>query len=175
LTRLHGHFFPTLQCSLSFYPPHNPQGSCSLELSGACSGYTTHQLNTPLNNSERTVPAEEIEVTDPSHPLFGRHFEILSVHDSPGLVGHVFVSYRGHMPLRIELQATNLAPSPQPSLPATKLTSQALTELAQLTRELAERCEVLHAQPAQGDLGKPLPADPSPNRRGDVLDPRGGD
>ncbi len=138
-------------------------------------GCTTHQVNTPLKHQEREAPAEEVEVTDPTHPLFGRRFEILSIHDDPGLVGHVLVSYRGHISLRIELRSTSLAPSPPLASPATKLTSQALTDLAQLTSELAEQCEVLHAHPAQGRLGKPLPGDPNPNHRGDVHGPHGGD
>jgi hypothetical protein len=132
---------------------------------------TTHQLNTPLNHSERAVPLEEIEVTDPTHPLFGRRFEILSFHDSPGLVGHVLVSYWGHFALRIDLKATTLASSPQAALPATKLTSQALTELAQLV----EQCEVLHARPTQRHLGRTLPTGPGPSHRGDVHHPHGGD
>ena len=156
------------------FPPGRPQGAPS---SSTWRRSTTHQVNTPLNHQEREAPVEEVEVTDPAHPLFGRRFRVLSVHDSPGLVGHVLVSYRGHMHIRIELRATDLAPFP-PALPATKLTSQAvieLTQLTQLTRELAEQCEVLYAQPAQGRLGKPIPGDPNPSHRGDVLDPHGGD
>ena len=101
---------------------------------------------------------EEIEVTDPAHPLFGHRFKLLSVHDTSGSLGHVLVSYRSHMTLRVELSAT-------------KLTSLAVTELAQL----AEQCEVLRAQPTQGRLGEALPGTPDPNRRGDVHDPHGGD
>jgi hypothetical protein len=131
---------------------------------------TTRQVNTPLNHQESEAPPEVVEVTDPTHPLFGRRFEILSVHDAPGLVRHVHVSYRGHMHIRIELQATDLAPS-APSLPATKLISQAVIELAQL----AGQCEVLYAQPAQRCLGKPIAGGPNPSHRGDVNDPHGGD
>ena len=131
-------------------------------------GCTTNQVNTPLNYQEREAPAAEVEVTDPTHPLFGRRFEILSVHDSPGLVGYVHVSYCSHMHIRIEVRATNLAPFPRPKPPATKLTSQAVIELA-------EQGEVLHAQPTTGDLGKPLPGNPNPSHRGDVNDPNGGD
>jgi hypothetical protein len=114
---------------------------------------------------------EEIEVTDPAHPLFGHRFKLLSVHDTSGSLGHVLVSYRSHMTLRVELSATDLASSPRPTFPATKLTSLAVTELAQL----AEQCEVLRAQPTQGRLGEALPGTPDPNRRGDVHDPHGGD
>src|SRR5215208_2845779 len=98
-------------------------------------GCTTHQVNTPLNQQEADALPEEVEVTDHTHPLFGRRFKILSVHDAPGLVGHVLVSHRGHMRIRIELRATNLAPSPPLAPPATKLTSQAVVELAQLTEQ----------------------------------------
>jgi hypothetical protein len=93
---------------------------------------TTYQVNTPLNHADQPVLAEEIEVTDPTHPLFGRRFPILSLHDSSRSAGHVLVSYRDYMALRIELRATSLAPSPRPELPATKLTSQAVRELARL-------------------------------------------
>ncbi len=143
--------------------------------SGTSRASTTHQVNTPLKHQEREASAEEVEVTDPAHPLFGRRFEILSVHGAPGLAGYVLVSYRGHMHIRIELRSTNLAPSPPPAPPATKLTSQAVTELARLMRELDERCEVRDARPAQGRLGKPLPTDPNPSHRGDVHGPHGGD
>jgi hypothetical protein len=134
---------------------------------------TTHQVNTPLNDSDQPVSAEEIEVTDPTHPLFGRRFEILAVHDSPGSVGYVFVSYRSYSALRIHLQATNLAsPSPRrASSPATKLTLQAVIELAQL----ADQCEVLYAKPTQEYLGKALPGTPDSSHRGDVHNPHGGD
>ena len=107
-------------------------------------------------------PRKSRSPTTPT-PLFGRRFKILSVHDAPGLVGHVLVSHRGHMRIRIELRATNLAPSPPLAPPATKLTSPALVELAQL----AEQCEVLHAQPTAGGLGRVYPrrSKPESSRR----------
>jgi len=80
----------------------------------------------------------EIEVTDPTHPLFGRRFSLLSVSDPARSVGHVFVSYRGYMVLRIETAATNLVDDTRCTSP-TKLTSQSVAELV----ELAEQCEVL--------------------------------
>ena len=132
---------------------------------------TTYQVNTPLNHADQPVLAEEIEVTDPTHPLFGRRFPILSLHDSSRSAGHVLVSYRGYMALRIELRATSLAPSPRPELPATKLTSQAVRELARL----AEQCEVLYAQPPQGHLEGTPSGYTGSTHRGDVGDPYGGD
>jgi hypothetical protein len=79
----------------------------------------------------------EIEVVDPTHPLFGRRFPIVSVSSPLQGQGHVLVSYREYMTLRIPSSATNLAlPRPEPH---TKLTLEALTELI----SLAEQCEVL--------------------------------
>jgi len=46
-------------------------------------------VNTPLNNTDQPVLAEDIEVTDRKHPLFGRRFPILSAHDSSCSAGHV--------------------------------------------------------------------------------------
>src|SRR5215211_6773439 len=60
-----------------------------------------HQFGTYLNNPYEQEPTE-IEVADPTHPLFGRRFSLLSVSDPNYCVGHVFVSYRGYMVLRIE-------------------------------------------------------------------------
>lgn len=136
-------------------------------------GSSNHQLNTPLNDPSDEPTAHEIEVVDPTHPLFGRRFPVLSVHDSLRSVGHVFVSYRGYMSLRLELSATDLAASPRLAPPATttKLTSQALTELAQL----AEQCEVLHALlPTQRCLGRTLPGTPKSSRGRDGNRSRGG-
>ncbi len=82
----------------------------------------------------------EIEVTDPTHPLFGRRFPLLSVSDPARSVGHVSVSYRGYMALRIETAATDLVDDTRCTSPTTtKLTSQSVAELV----ELAEQCEVL--------------------------------
>jgi hypothetical protein len=166
-------FVATLKTELVCTEPLDRRGSAlggrSLSIWKAS---TNPQVNTPLNDSDQPVPAEEIEVIDPTHPLFGRRFEVLCVHDSPGSPGYVFVSYRGYSALRIELKATDLAPSPRrPSSPATKLTSQAVIELAQL----ADQCEVLYAQPTQGHLEKALRGTPHPGHRGDVHHPYRGD
>ncbi|MDP9383565.1 MAG: hypothetical protein M3Q29_26175, partial [Chloroflexota bacterium] len=99
------------------------------------SGRTTHQVDTPFKNP--WGEAGEIEVTDPAHPLFGRRFSLLSMSTQIGTPGHVFVSYRQDMVLRIEVSATSLSPSNPHS--RTKLTSQAVHELVALARE----CEVI--------------------------------
>ncbi len=69
--------------------------------------------------------------------LFGRHFQLIAIFAPLQTPGHVLVTYRQQMVLSIPLLATNLS-LPRPGL-ATKLTSQALTELM----SLAEECEVL--------------------------------
>jgi hypothetical protein len=79
----------------------------------------------------------DIEVTDPTHPLFGRRFLILSARPQAPTATHVFVTYQGFMVLRLPRTATNLLPqSPRVS---TTLTSHAITDLI----ALAEQCEVL--------------------------------
>ena len=81
-------------------------------------------------------------MTDPTHPLFGRRFPLVSVSSSPQSAGHVLVAYRSYMRLRIPWLATNLAPA-QPT-GSTKLTLAAMTELI----ALAEQCEELcHTNP----------------------------
>ena len=113
---------------------------------------TIPQLNTPFEN-----PIEEIEVTDPTHPLYGRVFTLLSITSAlqPGS-RHVLVSYREYMTLRIPLQATNLGSSK--STVPTKLTFSALQELI----SLAQECEVLACPPGPKTSGEDCPQKPKP-------------
>ena len=84
----------------------------------------------------------EVEVTDPTHPLFGRRFMLVSISTSPQNAGYVLVAYRDYMRLRIPRLATNLAPARPTG--STKLTLAAVTELI----ALAEQCEGLcHTDP----------------------------
>ena len=97
---------------------------------------TIHQLNTPLNNP-LVKQVTEVEVTDPTHPLFGRRFPVLSISSAPNSVGYVYVTYREYITLRIPRDATNLAPAR--STLETKLTVAAVEQLVSVARE----CEVL--------------------------------
>jgi hypothetical protein len=106
-------------------------------LRGQCYQTSTH-LNTPINNPPVDDLAE-VEVTDPSHPLYGRRFALLSTRPRPHSVGYLFVAYRDTMVLRIPQAATSLVTLPLESQPLTKLTSHAITELI----SFAEQCEVL--------------------------------
>jgi hypothetical protein len=78
-------------------------------------------------------------VTDPTHPLFGRRFPVLSITHPPGRPGHVLVAYRSGTRLRIPVLATDLAPD-VPPLPRTKLTRAALLDLLSLVQECDGSC-----------------------------------
>jgi hypothetical protein len=94
----------------------------------------------------------EVEVTDSSHPLYGRRFALLSTRPRPHSVGYLFVAYRDTMVLRIPQAVTSLGMPPEPQ-PLTKLTSYAITELI----SCAEQCEVLcpATQPNSGTDSPP--------------------
>lgn len=79
----------------------------------------------------------EIEVTDPTHPLFGRRFPVRSI-SAPERGGiYILILYRDLFTLRIPFSASNLAP-PRPTS-CTKLTSDSVAQLI----TLAEQCEAV--------------------------------
>jgi hypothetical protein len=88
-----------------------------------------------------------IEVTDPTHPLFGRHFQIISRTRPLHSPGHVFVRYREKMVLHIPVTATNLTLSRETI--RIKLTSQAIEEFISLVNQ----CEVLCQSTPQASGG----------------------
>jgi hypothetical protein len=78
-------------------------------------------------------------VTDPTHPLYGRRFPVLSISHPPQRPGHVVVAYRSFMRLRIPVQATNLT-ADNGRLLRTTFTRAALLELLALTKECLGTC-----------------------------------
>ena len=78
-------------------------------------------------------------MTDPSHPLYGRRFPVLSISHSPQRPGHVVVAYRGFMRLRLDGQATSLGADNGCRL-RTTFTRAALVELLALAKECAGTC-----------------------------------
>jgi hypothetical protein len=78
-------------------------------------------------------------VIDPTHPLYGRRFRVLSISHPPQRPGHVVVAYRDFMRLRIPAPATNLTPDHLRPL-RTKCTRAALRELLALTKECDGAC-----------------------------------
>jgi len=115
---------------------------------------TTYQVNTPLNNP-LVEPALEVEVTDSTHPLYGRRFPLLFVSSPPNATSYVYVAYREYMTLRIPKDATNLAPNR--STLQTKLTVAAVEQLI----SVAEECKVL-CQQNQKTSGSNYPNTPKP-------------
>jgi hypothetical protein len=89
----------------------------------------------------------EIEVTEPTHPLKGKRFPIIYISNSRTGASHVYVSYKKHMILKIEISSTNL--TTQVPIIRTKLTQESLEEFL----KLAQECEVL-CQSNQQKSGK---------------------
>jgi hypothetical protein len=82
--------------------PSSTRSDCShsTRSSSISPAASTEHLNTPVNNPPVDDLAE-VEVTDPSHPLYGRRFALLSTRPCPHSVGYIFVAYRDTMVLRI--------------------------------------------------------------------------
>ena len=98
---------------------------------------TSTNLDAPFQNRESSSP-DEIEVTDPTHPLFGRRFPVVSVSTSAQARGFVLVMYRSTMLLRIPIPATSLR-SVRRSI-ATKLTLEAVTDFLACAGESEDAC-----------------------------------
>jgi hypothetical protein len=99
------------------------------------------------------VSADEIEVTDPTHPLFGRRFPIVSVSHPLQRPGHVVVAYRDFMRLRISVQATNLT-ADIGSQVRTQFTREAILALLALLKECEDSCP---AHPGTSGTDCPTP------------------
>ena len=78
-------------------------------------------------------------VTDPTHPLFGRTFPVVSVSRQPRDVGYVVVAYRDALRLRLPAPATDLS-SPATRTPPTKWTPAAVREFLALVAEVPPPC-----------------------------------
>ena len=85
------------------------------------------------------LPPDEVEVTDPTHPLFGRRFTVLSISRQPRDSAVVFVAYRETMRFRIPASSTSLATC-QVRPPRTKWTREAVQELLSLVTEGDTSC-----------------------------------
>ncbi len=94
-----------------------------------------------------------VEVTDPSHPLYGRRYSVVSISHPPQRPGHVIVAYRNFMRLRLPVLATDLAPGHAPAL-RTTFTRAALRELLALVKECDGPCL---CDPEASGAGSPIP------------------
>jgi hypothetical protein len=81
----------------------------------------------------------EVEVTDPTHPLFGQRFVVRSVSHPAGQAGFVYVVYQQTMTLRIALAATERHCYPR-SRSRTKWTSAAVADVLALLTEVQAPC-----------------------------------
>ncbi|RQH18173.1 hypothetical protein D5R40_33070 [Okeania hirsuta] len=86
------------------------------------------------------IEPEEIEVTDPTHPLFGARFSLISISNPPIGEAHAFVQYRDYMILKIPISATELGVS-TPSL-STKLSLSSLKAIIKLFKDCKELCHI---------------------------------
>ena len=75
-----------------------------------------------------------MEVTDPTHPLFQRKFEVLTVSSGTCGTARVTVRYRGETPLRLPVHCTSLSALGKNPV-YSKLTVAAARELLALVKE----------------------------------------
>lgn len=93
---------------------------------------TSTHLDTPVRLP--TERLEQVTVTDPAHPLYGRTFAVVAPASTIGASGQVTVAYRGDIQLKIPVMATSLEPT-SPCLPSSKLSADSVRELVRVARE----------------------------------------
>jgi hypothetical protein len=86
-------------------------------------------LDTPIH--PQNARFEQITITDPAHPLYGRSFPLISISGSQHGIGHAYVDDCGRAVMRIPIRATSLHPAPL-DLPTSKLSLQAIRDLVRL-------------------------------------------
>src|SRR3954453_20593544 len=96
-------------------------------------GSASPHLDTPIRLT--SVRPEQITVTDPTHPLFGRCFALASV-TGAAAGGHALVVYRGDIRLKLPIEATSLSPAPPPV--SSKLSLGAIRDLIRLASQVTE-------------------------------------
>jgi hypothetical protein len=88
---------------------------------------------------------DEIEVVDPRHPLYGRHYRLISIGKETTTRGackesFARVHYRFGLTLLLPLGVTNLERNGLPRAAPTKLSLEALQELIALAEESGGTC-----------------------------------
>ena len=104
---------------------------------------TSAHLDTPVR-SEDARP-EQVTVTDPAHPLYGRRFVLAPV-SGVKTGGQVLVVFRDDVLLRVPVAATDLSPA-RPCLPTSKLSLAAIRDLI---------CLALPDRPASQPVSTPV-------------------
>ena len=82
----------------------------------------------------------EVEVTDPTHPLFGRRFRLIAVTQTLALGACARVECRPGTPLVLPLSVTSLSLSAAVERRRTMLTPEALAELVAVAGESEVAC-----------------------------------
>ena len=96
---------------------------------------------TPEADGDGALPVEvEVEVTEPTHPLFGRRFRLIAVTRTLQSGSYARVEYRPGNPLILPLGVTSLSPGLADGRARTKLTPEALAELVAVAGESEAVC-----------------------------------
>ena len=84
-------------------------------------------MNTPLDTPIRFVSdrLERVTVTDQTHPLYGRTFDLATTSRTANAFAQIRVVYRDDILLKIPLRATSLQPS-SPRTPTSKITDESI-------------------------------------------------
>jgi hypothetical protein len=102
--------------------------------------FALHQRTKVDTPSTTNLESEQIEVTDPTHPLFGRRFALVARQGrAPEAGACVLVCYRDSILIKLPLAATNLH-SPLMPLARTKLNAEALQQLLAFVKECERPC-----------------------------------
>src|SRR5215471_18048477 len=84
--------------------------------------------NTPRAEADLPIPTD-IRVVDPTHPLYGRRFQLVSVIRGTCSDSRVRVKWRFGLTLLLPLEVTNLVPRNEQRTTPTKLSIEAMEEL----------------------------------------------
>ena len=99
-----------------------------------------HQ-KTKVDTPSTTLPeSEQIEVTDPAHPLFGRRFLLVARRGRPQeRSACVLVAYRDSILIKLPLAATHSGSAAAPAA-RTKLDAEAVRQLLAFVKECEPPC-----------------------------------
>lgn len=123
------------------------------ESRGLSKALTASVVDTPVVG----VNLDEVLVTDPGHPLYGRRFPVHTVTGGDAHSARVFVVYRGDHRLMILRAATNLSILVRTE-PRSKLSARAVREFLTLVKEyeLCPRVPVSSGHVSRRRSRKPL-------------------